>query len=139
MIAWLLAAHILGLALWIGGLLSACAVLAQSAAAEAGARAAVAQPARKVMRVLADPGAALAILAGVWLLSADASGYFAQRWFQTKLVVVVGLIALHGAAAVRCKRAAAGGELRAGQAWGMFVSVLAAAAAIVLLSLPGRM
>ncbi len=139
MTPWLLAGHVLGFTLWIGGLLAAAVVLAQSAAADLGARASVAQPARKLMRVLADPGAALAILAGVWLLSSDASGYFALRWFQTKLVVVVGLLAMHGVIAVRAKRAAAGGEMTAGQAWGLFFSVLAAAVAIVLLSLPGRM
>ena len=127
MTPWLLALHVLGIVLWIGGLLAATGVLAQSAAADAAIRAAVAQPARKLMRLLADPGAALAIVAGGWLLSADAMGYFAQPWFQTKLVVVVGLIGLHGATAVRAKRAATGGEITTRQVWGVFLAVLAAA------------
>lgn len=139
MTPWLLAVHILGVVLWIGGLLATAVVLAQSAAVDPAARAAIAQPARKLMRLLADAGAALVLVAGVWMLSADASGYFAQHWFQTKLVLVVGLLALHGVIAVRAKRAAVGGEIAARQAWGLFCGVLATAAAIVLLSLPGRM
>lgn len=139
MISWLLALHILGIILWTGGLLAATAVLAQGAAAESGARSAVAQAARRLMRMLADPGAALAIVAGLWILSLDASGYFAQRWFQTKLVVVIGVVALHGIVAVLAKRASAGGAFTSRQAWVLFLGVLAAAVAIVLLSLPGRL
>lgn len=139
MISWLLALHILGIILWTGGLLAATAVLVQGASAESAARSAVAQAARKLMRMLADPGAALAIVAGLWILSQDASGYFAQRWFQTKLVVVIGVVALHGIVAVLAKRASAGGAFTSRQAWVLFLGVLAAAAAIVLLSLPGRL
>jgi uncharacterized membrane protein len=128
MTPWLLALHLLGMALWIGGLLGAAAVVAQSAAAS-----------RRLLRALADPGAGLAILAGLWMLSADATGYFAQAWFQTKMVVAVGLIALHGVIAVRAKRAAAGSAAAAGPAWRLFFAVLAAAVSMVLLSLPGRM
>lgn len=139
MISWLLALHILGIILWAGGLLAATAVLAQGAAAESGARAAVAQAARKLMRLLADPGAALAIVAGLWILSQDAPSYFAQRWFQTKLVVVIGVVALHGVVAVLAKRASTGAAFTSRQAWVLFLGVLAAAVAIVLLSLPGRL
>jgi uncharacterized membrane protein len=139
MTSWLLAFHLLGIALWIGGLLAACVTLAQSAAADSAARNAVAQSARKLMRLLADPGAALAILAGGWLLAADFSGYCSLRWFQTKLVVVLGLLALHGAIAVRAKRAAGAESMSAALAWRLFLGVLLAAAAIVLLSLPGRL
>lgn len=128
MTPWLLALHVLGMALWIGGLLGATAVLAQSAPAS-----------RKLMRVLADPGAGLALLAGFWMLAADSRGYFSQAWFQTKMVVAVGLIALHGMIAVRAKRAAMSSESAAAPAWGLFFAVLAAATAMVLLSLPGRM
>lgn len=127
MTPWLLALHVLGFSLWMGGLLGAAVALAQSAAA-----------ARKLMRALADPGAGLAMFAGLWMLSTDAAGYFAQAWFQTKMVVAVGLIGLHGAIAVRTKRAA-GSEAATGSAWGLFFAVLAAAAAMTLLSLPGRM
>ena len=127
MTPWLLALHVLGFALWIGGLLGAVAILGQSAAAS-----------RKLLRALADPGAGLAMLAGIWMLSADAAGYLTQAWFQTKMVVAVGLIGLHGAIAVRTKRAT-GSEAAAGPAWGLFFAVLAAATAMVVLSLPGRM
>jgi len=139
MVSWLLALHILGITLWAGGLLAATLVLAQSAATESAARTTAAQPARKLMRLLADPGAGLAILAGVWMLLSDASGYFAQRWFQTKLVVVIGLVALHGVVAVLAKRASAGGAFASKQAWVLFFGVLAAVTIIVLLSLPGRL
>jgi putative membrane protein len=127
MTPWLLALHVLGFALWMGGLLGSAAILGQSAAA-----------ARKLMRALADPGAGLAIVAGLWMLSADAAGYFAQAWFQTKMVVAVGLLALHGVIAVRAKRAASS-EAASGPAWGLFFAVLAAAVAMIFLSLPGRM
>lgn len=127
MTPWLLAMHVLGMALWIGGLLGAAVSMGASAAAS-----------RKLLRALADPGAGLALLAGVWMLAADASGYWSQAWFQTKMVVAAGLIALHGVIAVRAKRAASGGAAGA-PAWGLFFAVLAAAVAMVLLSLPGRM
>jgi len=126
MTPWLLALHVLGMALWVGGLLGTTVTMAQSAAAS-----------RKLLRALADPGAGLTLLAGFWMLSADAGGYLAQAWFQTKMVVAVGLIALHGGIAVRAKRAASAEA--AAPAWGLFFAVLAAAAAMVMLSLPGRM
>jgi uncharacterized membrane protein len=127
MTPWLLALHVLGFSLWMGGLLGAAVALAASAAAS-----------RKLLRALADPGAGLALLAGVWMLMTDAAGYLAQPWFQTKMVVAVGLIGLHGAIAMRTKRAASS-EAAAGPAWGLFFAVLAAAAAMIFLSLPGRM
>jgi uncharacterized membrane protein len=127
MTPWLLAFHVLGMALWIGGLLGAAVTMGASAVAS-----------RKLLRALGDPGAGLALLAGAWMLAADASGYWSQAWFQTKMVVAAGLIALHGAIAVRAKRAATGAAVAA-PAWGLFFAVLAAAVAMVLLSLPGRM
>ncbi len=139
MTSWLLAFHVLGIVLWMGGLLAACVALAQSSAADPATRSAIAQSARKLLRVLADPGAALAILAGGWLLGADFSGYLSLRWFQTKLVVLLGVLALHGLIAVSAKRAAGGATVSTALAWRLFLGVLFAAAAIVLLSLPGRM
>lgn len=127
MTPWLLAFHVLGIALWTGGLLSASLTMGASAAAS-----------RKLLRALADPGAGLALLAGGWMLAADASGYWSLAWFQSKMVVAAGLLALHGVIAVRAKRAATGAAVGA-PAWGLFFAVLAAAAAMVLLSLPGRM
>jgi putative membrane protein len=109
MTPWLIVLHVTGIVLWAGGLLAASFVLAQhTQETNADARAAFAKLEKKFLRAFADPGAALAILAGIALLWTNSSYYLNARWMQGKLALVLLLIGLHGLAGIRAKRCAAG-------------------------------
>lgn len=86
MTSWLLpvlAFHLLGMVLWIGGLFAA--LLALSAA----------QPAlaRRGLRTLAHPGAAVTVVAGILLVWVNPV-WMRQGWLHAKLALVVVLIVL---------------------------------------------
>ena len=121
MIPLFLMFHILGIALWAGGLLSVAVLLAQQAKESGEARAAIAQTAKKLLLGMANPGAALTAFAGVGLVSLNTEYYLHARWFYTKLGFVALLVGLHGWAGVRVNRTARGrSQLTSGDAWQMF-------------------
>ena len=105
----LLLVHLFGDLLWISGVLvTSMALTRHTQENSAEARQALARLERIFLRGLADPGALLAILAGIGLISTNRSFYLNAPWLHIKLTFVVMLIALHGYVAVRTKRFSAG-------------------------------
>jgi putative membrane protein len=109
MVAWLLVIHVLGFTLWISGLLMAGFVLLRHIGETVPeTRASLAGIEKLGLRALADPGAFLAILGGILLVSTNSSYYLHARWLHIKLVFVLFLIALHVIVGTRSKAFASG-------------------------------
>jgi len=105
----LLVAHVLGLVLWISGLLvTSMALTRQTQESSEEARQALARLERIFLRGLADPGALLTILAGASLIMTNSHYYLHAPWLHIKLTFVLLLIGLHGMVAVRTKAFATG-------------------------------
>lgn len=137
---WWMAAHVFGVILWLGGLTGAALLLGQSAQqSDAALRGGFAQLARKLLRRMADPGAALSIVAGIALLSSNTEYFRQATWLYVKMVNVVLLIGLHGLLAVRVKRqATASVSIEPREATLLCAAVLAAATLILLATFPLR-
>jgi protoporphyrinogen IX oxidase len=93
-LGWALVVHILGVVAWIGGLLAASRAFgSQLKDPTADGKAALTRLGRKLLRGLAHPGAALAVLAGAALLVIEPA-YLQQGWLHAKLGLVILLIAV---------------------------------------------
>ncbi len=104
MLPVLLVAHVLGFVFWVSGLLvTSMALTRHTQETSADAKQALARLERIYLRGLADPGALLAILAGVSLISTNSSYYLHAPWLHIKLTFVLILIGLHGMIAMRTK------------------------------------
>ena len=140
MIAWTLVFHILGIVLWIGGLLMTTVLLSrhvQETAPEA--RAALTRVEKKSMRAMADPGALLVILAGITMIFTNKAYYLHASWLHFKLLIVVALIVLHGYIGIEMKGVQKGtSSLTSGKAWFLFATVLVVFVAILIVALPGQ-
>jgi putative membrane protein len=109
MVAWLLVLHILGFTLWISGLLMTSLVLLRHIGATAPeTRASLAAIEKLGLRAMADPGALLAIVAGILLVMTNRSYYLHARWLHIKFIFVLLLIALHVIVGTRSKAFASG-------------------------------
>ena len=109
MVAWLLVVHILGFTLWISGLLMTTLVLLRHIGVAAPeTRASLAGTEKLGLRALADPGALVAIVAGILLILTNRSYYLHARWLHIKFVFVLLLIALHVIVGTRSKAFASG-------------------------------
>lgn len=105
----LLLVHLFGDIFWISGLLvTSMSLTRHTQETTPEARQALARLERIFLRGLADPGALLAILAGIGLISTNSAFYLSAPWLHIKLTFVVMLIALHGYVAVRTKRFSTG-------------------------------
>ncbi len=117
---WTLVAHLIGIVMWIGGLLAATMAIAQDAreaasfpvpgraAADASgqaalenyqnqreaAHAAYARLAQRLVRALAHPGLVLAVASGLGLLFQLSSMELHAAWLQIKLALAVAMIFL---------------------------------------------
>ncbi len=91
---WALFAHIIGIVFWVGGLLAASQVLAdRKRQSSPEARAVLAHGARRFLKAMAHPGAAITVLAGVVLLGANPAD-LQRGWLHAKLAFVVILISV---------------------------------------------
>jgi protoporphyrinogen IX oxidase len=109
MVAWLLVLHVLGFTLWISGLLMTSLVLLRHAGvADPQARSSLAGIEKLSLRGLADPGATLAILAGILLIMTNSTYYLHARWLHIKFIFVLLLIALHVIVGTRSKAFSSG-------------------------------
>jgi len=128
----LLVVHMFGVIFWISGLLvTSMSLTRHTQETSPEARAALARLERIFLRGLADPGALLAILGGISLISTNASYYMSAPWMHIKLTFVVLLIGLHGFVAVRTKRFGAGNiQMQRGDA-----RLMVAASLLLLLSI----
>jgi protoporphyrinogen IX oxidase len=139
MVAWLLVMHILGFTLWISGLLMASFVLLRHIGETAPeTRASLAGIEKLGLRALADPGASLAILGGILLVSTNSSYYLHARWLHIKLVFVLLLIALHVIVGTRSK-AFASGRISLDRSYVRFLAIVIVLVFISILvaTLPG--
>ncbi|HEV3208844.1 MAG TPA: CopD family protein [Chthoniobacterales bacterium] len=109
MVAWLLVLHVLGFTLWISGLLMTSLVLLRHVGvADPQARSSLAGIEKLSLRGLADPGATLAILAGILLIMTNSTYYLHARWLHIKFIFVLLLIALHVIVGTRSKAFSSG-------------------------------
>jgi putative membrane protein len=109
MVAWLLVLHVFGFTVWISGLLMTSLVLLRHVGvADPQARASLAGIEKLSLRALADPGATLAILAGILLIMSNSPYYLHARWLHIKLIFVLLLIALHVIVGTRSKAFSSG-------------------------------
>jgi putative membrane protein len=140
MIAWTLVAHIFGFMLWVSGLLVTSITLsghAQETSTEG--REALGRLERLFLRGMADPGAALTIIAGIILFSTNLQANLHAPWLHIKLAFVVILIGLHGWIATRSKYLSTGRiKMQPSQARMLMISVLVIFLIILILTLPGR-
>ena len=109
MVAWLLVVHIFGFTLWVSGLLMTTFVLLRHIReAVPETRTSLAAVERLALRAMGDPGAFLAILAGIMLITTNSSYYLHARWLHIKFIFVLLMIALHVIVATRSKAFASG-------------------------------
>jgi putative membrane protein len=109
MVAWLLVLHVFGFTLWISGLLMTSLVLLRHVGvADPQARSSLAGIEKLSLRGLADPGATLAILAGILLIMTNSTYYLHARWLHIKFIFVLLLIALHVIVGTRSKAFSSG-------------------------------
>jgi putative membrane protein len=136
----LLVGHVLGLVLWVSGLLVTCMALTrhtQEASAEV--RQALARLERIYLRGLADPGALLTILVGASLIATNSRYYLHAPWLHIKLTFVLFLIALHGRVAMRTKAFATGRiEMRRSEARILVIATLLVFLSILIATLVGQ-
>jgi putative membrane protein len=93
-VAWALVFHIIGIVFWIGGLLTTTTVLAlHTGETRPESRVVLEHLEVKLLKGMAHPGAAIAVLAGATVLWIQ-PGYLHQHWLHAKLFLVAILIAL---------------------------------------------
>lgn len=140
MVAWLLVVHIFGFTLWISGLLMATFVLLRHIRETAPEpRASLAAVERLGLRAMGDPGAFLAILAGILLITTNSSYYLHARWLHIKFIFVLLLIALHVIVGTRSKAYASGRiTLDRGYVRLLFVVIVLVFVSILIATLPGE-
>jgi putative membrane protein len=129
--------HISADIVFIAGLLVGALVLAalsfQSASDMARERRLI-DAARRFNRVVTGPALVIAWICGTWL--ALQAGWFASHWLQVKLVLVLGLSAVHGSLSAALRRASATEPIVPSRAWRVTPALaLGATAAVVWLAL----
>jgi uncharacterized membrane protein len=134
MLAWLLAAHVLGVILWAAGVFGAGRALIDHA------RLGTASPElsaveRRLLLRCAHPGMTLAIVAGAWAISLNPNYYLKEGWMLAKLAAAALAVAATIVLSVASKRMitapASAGE-RSLQIWrGLFMGAIAAALVLV--------
>lgn len=140
MVAWLLVIHILGFTLWISGLLMTTFVLLRHIRETAPeGRASLAAVERLGLRAMGDPGAFLAILAGILLITTNSSYYLHARWLHIKFIFVLLLLALHVIVGTRSKAFASGRiTLDRGYVRLLFIVIVLVFISILIATLPGE-
>ncbi|MGH9467755.1 MAG: CopD family protein [Terriglobales bacterium] len=103
--SWVLVFHVAGIVMWIGGLFYALSVSRAGGGSTdtPSARAQRAELANKAMRALAHPGAAITILAGLYLFYLLPAVRMAP-WLHVKLLLVLLLIVCDIVLTVRVRR-----------------------------------
>lgn len=140
MVAWLLVFHIFGFTLWVSGLLMTTFVLLRHIRETAPeTRASLAAVERLSLRAMGDPGAFLAILAGIMLITTNSSYYLHARWLHIKFIFVLLLIALHVIVGTRSKAFASGRiSLDRGYVRLLFIVIVLVFISILIATLPGE-
>lgn len=139
MAAWMLALHILGFVLWIGGLIAAAILIGYRANQPPGKTGqALARLQKIFLRGMADPGALLTILGGSILIASNASYYLHAGWLHIKLTFVILLIGLHWIIGTRSGAAPRAGRNLRRDSTLLLAAVLILFVLILIVTLPGR-
>jgi putative membrane protein len=93
---WIKALHVVAVISWMAALLYLPRLMAYHCGAEPGSRQSETFKVmeRRLLRIIATPALIAAWLSGLWLLLAG--GLLTAPWMQAKLVLVIGLSAVHG-------------------------------------------
>jgi putative membrane protein len=93
---WIKAFHVVAVISWMAGMLYLPRLFVYHCRVEIGSETSETFKVmeRKLLRYIINPAMIAAWSAGLWI--AWTMSYFGDRWFQTKLVGVVGLSAVHG-------------------------------------------
>ncbi|MGE0791785.1 MAG: CopD family protein [Sandaracinaceae bacterium] len=128
-----LAAHLVGVILWIGGEVAGAAIAA-SAVADGDARPTL-KAARTALMRWAVPGMLLAWIGGLTMLIPNFTTLYARAgWMHGKLTLLLIASALSGILSARIRKAANGDKpLSAGFARGLAIAMAAIAAIVVAL------
>jgi putative membrane protein len=109
MTSWMLLLHVLGIVMWVGGLLVTTQVLMQHAQEPSKeAWEALAGVEAMLRKGMSNPGAVLTVLSGAALIALNPSYYLHARWLHVKLAFVVLLLVLHWVTVARGKAFHAG-------------------------------
>ncbi len=140
MVAWTLVAHVFGFVFWVSGLLVATIVLMrQTEETSVEALEALVRLNRIFLRGMADPGALLAVLAGIVIAAGNPTYYLHARWLHIKLIFVAILIGLHVVVAMRSKSFATGqSSLQRGQVQILQAAIVLVFLLILISTLPGE-
>lgn len=106
---WLLALHVVGVIVWVGGLTAVMALLTAHARVDEGSRGTLTMVEKRIAIVM-DLGATLAIGLGLYLALRHTPNEFKHGpWLHIKLTAVVaGVLSTHGWVRVRIKKNARG-------------------------------
>ena len=140
MVAWSLVLHILGVVLWVGGLLTTTILMRyHSAESSVGAQETLAQAEKKFLRGMADPGALFTTLGGMILIASNSSYYLHASWLHIKLTFVLLLIGLHWIIGARSKSMRTGSDaFTRRDATLLIAAVLILFLTILIVTLPGE-
>jgi len=109
MTSWMLLVHVVGIVMWVGGLLITTQVLMQHAQEPSKeAWEALARLEGKLRQGMSNPGAILTVLSGVVLIALNPSYYLHAHWLQIKLAFVLLLLVLHWVTVARARAFRAG-------------------------------
>jgi protoporphyrinogen IX oxidase len=101
MTPWLLVVHVVGIVMWVGGLMIVTLIFAQhTQETSPEAKSSLTKLEGKLFKSMAGPGAFLALISGVGL-TADNRQDLHAPWLHLKLSFVLILIILHGVAVRR--------------------------------------
>jgi putative membrane protein len=92
----------------------------------------------RLMKIILNPAAGLALVFGLWLIHLDVqirgAGFLAQPWMIVKLAGVILLFGWHGYLSAERKRIAAGTSVRSSKFWRMTNEIPFVLAIIMVLS-----
>lgn len=106
--------HVCGIVLWVGGMLAALATAVAARSATEASRTHVVAAARSAMALVATPGLLMAWAAGLTIAISSWDVYRSAGWLHAKITCALLLAAIHGMAMARMRKAASGGEIKAG-------------------------
>jgi putative membrane protein len=93
---WLVGFHLIGVVLWMGGLLAFSRILGYQSKELPSARPRFTFVESRLNMLVAMPGALLTIVFGVWLAVQHGAAWFrVAAWLHYKLVLVVGVLIIH--------------------------------------------
>jgi putative membrane protein len=93
---WLLAFHIIAVIAWMAGMLYLPRLFVYHCEADPGSRQSETFKVmeRRLLKAIINPAMIVTWVLGLWL--AWSGGWFSAPWFHTKLVLVLGMMGVHG-------------------------------------------